>query len=83
MKHLCQVGPAAGAIIDPPRLPWSVYAYGPGGFAWEHPVGRNTNVMGYPFPEGTLTASSLSSLFLFLFPLLHPNACSNNLSFKI
>ena len=42
MKQLCQEGPAVGALIDPPRLPWLVYAYGPDGFAQEHPVGRNT-----------------------------------------
>ncbi|KAL0008280.1 hypothetical protein SO802_009782 [Lithocarpus litseifolius] len=29
---------------------WSVYIYGPDDFAH---VGRNTNVTGYPFPEGT------------------------------
>ena len=49
MKRLSQEDPAVGAIIDPPHLPWSVYAYGPDGFAQECPVGRNTNVMGYPF----------------------------------
>ena len=44
MKHLCQEGLAIGAIIDPPYLPWSVYAYSPDGFARECPIGRNTNV---------------------------------------
>ena len=66
MKHLCQEGPMAGAIIDPPCLSWSFYAYGPNGFAWEHPVSRNTNVTGYPFPGGTRAMSSLSSLFPFI-----------------
>ena len=66
MKYLCQEGPVASVIIDPPHLPWSIYAYGPDGFAQERPVGCNTNVTGYPFPEGTRAMSSLSSLFLFL-----------------
>ena len=48
MKHLCQEGPITDAFIDPPRLPWSVYAYGPDGFAWERLIGRNTN-MATPF----------------------------------
>ena len=64
--HLCQEGPTAGAIIDPPYFPWSVYAYGPDGFAREHPIRRNTNVTGYPFPEGTRAVSSLSFLLHFL-----------------
>ncbi|KAK9996768.1 hypothetical protein SO802_021454 [Lithocarpus litseifolius] len=70
-------GLTAGALIDPPHLPWSVYAYGPNGFAWERPVESNINVTGYLFPKGTWAVSSLSFLFL------HPNTCSNNLSFKI
>lgn len=45
MKHLCQEGPTAVAIIDPFSLPWSVYAYGPDDFAREHPIGCNTYVM--------------------------------------
>lgn len=49
MGYLCQAGPAAGAPIDLSHLPWSVYVYGPDGFAHEHAVGRNTYVMGYPF----------------------------------
>lgn len=77
MKHLCQEGPTANALMDPPRLPWSVYAYDSDGFTQERPVGHNTKVMGYPFPEGTWAVSSLSFL------LLHPNTCSNNLSFEI
>ena len=76
MKHLCQAGPAIGALIDPPRLLWSVYAYDPNGFAWECPVGHNTNVTGYPFPEGTLVLSFLS----FLASL---NLCPNNFLSKI
>ena len=62
MKHLCQAGPTIGALIDPPRLLWSVYAYDPDGFARECPVGHNTNVTGYPFLEGTLALSFLSFL---------------------
>ena len=67
MKHLCQEGPVIDAIIDPPCLPWFVYAYGPDGCAQEHPIWCNTNVMGYPFLEGTWVVSSLSSLFSFPF----------------
>ena len=64
MGYLCQVVPAVSAFIDPPRLPWSVYAYGPNGFACEHVVGHNTNVMAYPFLKGTQVVSSLPSLTL-------------------
>ena len=64
MKHLCQEGLVAGAIIDPPHLPWSVYAYGSNGIALERPIRRNTNVMSYPFPKSTQVVSSLLSLFL-------------------
>ena len=53
MEYLCQASPTAGAPINPPHLPWSVYAYNPDDFAQERVVGHNTNVMGYPFPEGT------------------------------
>ena len=67
MKHLCQEGLVAGAIIDPPCLPQLVYAYGPNGFAQEHLVGRNTNVTGYPLLEGTRAVSSLSFFFPFPF----------------
>lgn len=49
MGYLCQAGPGAGAPIDLSHLPWSVYVYGPDGFAHEHAVGCNTYVMGYPF----------------------------------
>ena len=66
MKHLCQEGLAAGALIDPSSFHWSVYAYDPDGFTWERLAGRNTNVTSYPFPEGTGTVSSPSSLFSFL-----------------
>ncbi|KAL0004875.1 hypothetical protein SO802_012436 [Lithocarpus litseifolius] len=45
--------PASSVPIDPPHLPWTVYAYGPDGFAKEGPVPCNTNVMGYPFLDGT------------------------------
>ncbi|KAL0007659.1 hypothetical protein SO802_009161 [Lithocarpus litseifolius] len=33
MEYLCQASPAASAPIDPPHLPWLIYAYGPNGFA--------------------------------------------------
>ena len=66
MKILCQEGPIVSALIDPPCLPWSVYAYSPNGFAREHPVGHNTNVTSYPFPKGTRAMSFLLSLFSFL-----------------
>ena len=66
MKHLCQEGPVAGTLIDPPYLPWLVYAYDPDGFAQERPIGRNKNVIGYPFPDDTRVVSSLSFLFSFL-----------------
>ena len=49
MEPLCQAGLATSAPINLPCLPWSVYAYSPDGFARERAVGRNTNVMGYPF----------------------------------
>ena len=78
-KHLYQTGPAASAFIDPPSLPWSVYVYGPDGFAREQPIGRNINVTSYPFPDGTRTVSSLS--FFFYFSCV--NTCSNNFFFKI
>ena len=65
MKYLCQEGPIADAFTNPPYLPWLVYAYGPDGFAWKRLIGRNTNAMGYPFPEGIRAVSYLSSLFSF------------------
>ena len=65
MGYSCQAGPTAGAPIDPPHLPWSVYVYGLDGFAHDRPVGRKTNVMGYPFLEGTRAMSLLRSC---LFP---------------
>ena len=71
MEHLCQVGLTASSLIDPPRLPQSVYAYGLNDFAWEHLVGRNTNVMGYPFLEGTWAVSSLL-FFLYLSCISQP-----------
>ena len=37
----------------------SVYTYGPNGFTQECPVGRNSNVMGYPFPPSTRVVNSL------------------------
>ena len=47
-------------------MPWLVYAYDPDGFAQERPIGRNKNVIGYPFPDDTRVVSSLSFLFSFL-----------------
>lgn len=52
----------ASGPIDPPHLPWLVYAYSPNGFAWKCPLRRNKNVMGYPFPKVTQAISSISSL---------------------
>ena len=69
MGHSCQVGPIAGAPLDPLRLPWLVYVYGPNGFTHEHAVGHNTNVMGYLFLKGTRAMSSSSFLSYFLFIL--------------
>ena len=66
MGYSCQAGPTVGAPIDLPRLPWSIYVYGLDGFAWEHVVGYNTNVMGDLFPEGTQAVSSFSFLPHFL-----------------
>jgi len=82
MEYLCKVGLAAGTPIDPSCLPWSVYAYGPDGFVHEHAVGRNINVMGYPFPKGTQVVSSLPFLaFSFLFLFLHPSITYSNTIF--
>ena len=53
MGYLCQTNLATGAHIDSPCLLWSVYVYDPNGFARKRAVGRNINVMGYPFLEGT------------------------------
>ena len=53
MGHSCQASPIAGAPLDPLRLLWSVYVYGPDSFAHERVVGRNTHVMGYLFLKGT------------------------------
>ena len=40
----------AGGPVDLSLLPWLVYTFSPDGFAWERPMGRNPNFMGYPFP---------------------------------
>ena len=56
-----------------------VYAYDPDGFAREHLVPRNTDVMGYPFLDSTRAVSSLlflSSLYLLL---LHLSIAHSNL----
>ena len=57
MKHLYQVAPSLSVPIGPPHLPLMVYAYGPNGFAREHPVARKPNVMGYPLAPGTRAVS--------------------------
>ena len=62
-----------GNLVDPPYLPWSIYAYGPNGFALECLVGRNPNFMGYPFPGGIQAVSSLSSLFCVFFSCISQN----------
>jgi len=46
MGYSCQASLAAGAPIDPYPLLWSIYVYGPDGFARERSVGCNINVMG-------------------------------------
>ena len=68
VEPLCQASPIDGAPIDSSRLPWSIDTYGPDGSTRERAVGRNTKVMGYPFPKGTRAVSSLPLLALsFLF----------------
>lgn len=54
------------AHIDPPHLPWLVYAYGPDGYAQECPVGHNTNVTVYTVPDGMWVMSLFSFLSFFL-----------------
>ena len=66
MGYSCQVGPVAGAPINSPHLPWSIYVYGPNSFARKCPMCRNTNDMGYLFLKGT---QAMSSSFLSLFLL--------------
>ena len=85
MEPLCQVGPIAGAPIDPPQLPWSFYAYGLDGFTHERVVGRNTNVMGYPFLKGTRAVSSLPLIFLLLlsFPYISSSLVLTSVLFHI
>ena len=72
---LCQgaASPATVSFVGPPHLPWLVYAYGPDGFAREHPVGRNLNVMGYPFLASTQVVSSFPSLSCLFFSLISWN----------
>ena len=53
MGYSCQAGLVASAPLDPPCLLWSVYVYNLDGFDRELVMGHNTNVMGYPFLEGT------------------------------
>ncbi|XP_030933739.1 uncharacterized protein LOC115959448 [Quercus lobata] len=61
-----QEKPAAGELIDPPHLLWTVYAYGLNGFAWECVVPHNPNIMGNPFPPKTWAMSLSSPLFFLL-----------------
>ncbi|KAL0001407.1 hypothetical protein SO802_015188 [Lithocarpus litseifolius] len=63
MPSLLAPGLATGVIINPLCLHWLVYAYGPDSFAREQLVGRNTNVTGYPFPEGTWALVLLAGNF--------------------
>ena len=42
-----------------PRYGGLVYIYGSNGFTRECPMGRNLNVMGYPFPPSTRVVNSL------------------------
>ena len=81
MGYSCHAGPAAGAPIDPPHLLWSIYVYGLDGFAHEHPVGHTTNVMGYPFLEGTRAMNLLHSC-LFSFYSFIPTLVLTPFSFK-
>ena len=76
VENLLQEDPTTSVLIDPPHLPWTVYAYDPDGLTWERVMPRNPNVMGYPFPPNTLVVSfsfplffllSLSFFFLFFF----------------
>ena len=52
--------------IDFPHLPWTIYAYGPNGFARERAVPNNPNVIGYPFPLNTWAMNPSFLLFFFL-----------------
>ena len=81
MGYSCQASPATVAHINSPRLLWSVFVYDPNGFACKHAVGRNINVMGYLFLEGTRAMSS-PSFYSFSLLFLHPNICSNTLFFQ-
>ena len=45
--------PTIGEPTDPPHIPWIVYTYGLDGFAREHAMTHNPNVMGHPFPPNT------------------------------
>ena len=56
--------------------------YGPDGFVRDHLVPCNTNVMGYPFYDGTRGVSSLPLLSLLLFLFHLSTAHSNMFSFK-
>ena len=53
------------------QLLWTIYAYGPDGFAREHVVPCNPNVIGYPFPLNTRVVSSAFPLLFFLLVVSH------------
>ena len=80
--YLCQVGPTTSAPIDPRRLPWSIYVYGPDGFTHKRAKGHKTNVMGNPFLEGTRVVSSSSFLSLSFPTFVSLNTCSNTSFFQ-
>jgi len=44
-----QASLAASGLVDPPHLPYLVYAYGLDCFTRECAVGCNVKIMGYPF----------------------------------
>ena len=66
MENLLQEDPTTSVLIDPPHLPWTVYAYDPDGLTWECVMPRNPNVMGYPFPPNTRVVSFSFPLFFLL-----------------
>ena len=79
-------GLAVSSPIDPPHLPWLVYTSSPDGFSREHPMGRNPNVMGYPFPPSTRAVGSFILVFLlflsFVLFICIPRACLNTVFFS-
>ena len=65
-EKLQQEEPTVGELIDPPHLPWTVYAYGPNGLAQELVKPRNLNVIGQPFPSSSRVVSLSSPFFILL-----------------